>query len=85
MKRALVVVLMFAAANVYSANLVNKDSKRYDISIQTVGTTHTFISGSTTMSSGAPDGATIKVKDTGSTIKVSGSSDVIIKDGKLSQ
>jgi len=50
-----------------------------------VGTTHTSINGSTTQMGGAPDGAEIKIKDTGSKIKVSGSKDVVIKDGKLSQ
>jgi hypothetical protein len=34
---------------------------------------------------GAPDGATIRIKETGSKIKVNGSSDVIIQNGQLSQ
>lgn len=77
--------IVLIAVGVYSADLVNKDSRSYSISIEQTGTTHTSISSNTTQMGGAPDGSTITVKDTGSSIKVSGSSDVIIKDGQLSQ
>ena len=73
------------AANLFAADLVNKDSQSYDIEVETGSTTHTSIGGSTTQCAGAPDGATIRIKQNGSSIKVSGSKDVIIKDGVLSQ
>ena len=85
MKKIFIVFFILLAMGVYSADLVNKDSRSYDIAIEQTGTTHTSISGNTTQMGGAPDGATIIIKDTGSSIKVSGSSDVIIRDGKLSQ
>ena len=85
MKILFSVCAFLLTVSLFSANLVNKDSKKYDIEVKTVGTTHTSINGSTTQMGGAPDGAEIKIKDTGSKIKVSGSKDVVIKDGKLSQ
>ncbi len=85
MKKLLVLLFVLCATGLFAANLVNKDSRRYGLEIKTVGTTHTSINGSTTVSQGAPDGATIKIKETGSTLKVSGSRDVVIKDGRLSQ
>lgn len=85
MKKIFIMFFVLIAMGVYSADLVNKDSRSYDIAIEQTGTTHTSISSSTTQMGGAPDGATIRIKDTGSTIKVNGSKDVIIKDGQLSQ
>ncbi len=85
MKKIFIMFFVLITMGVYSADLVNKDSRSYDIAIEETGTTHTSISSSTTVMGGAPDGATIRIKDTGSTIKVNGSKDVIIKDGQLSQ
>lgn len=81
----IIILVLFASMTVYAADLVNKDSKKYNIEVKTYGTLNTSINGNTTLMGGAPDGATIKIKETGSTIKVSGSKPVIIKDGKLSQ
>lgn len=79
-------VLVFCmSVTLYAADLVNKDSKKYTIEVTTYGTLNTSIGSNTTLMGGAPDGATIKIKETGSTIKVNGSKPVIIKDGKLSQ
>ncbi len=85
MKKLFIILFVLAAVNLFAADLVNKDSVSYDISIEEYGTTHTSISSSTTIMGGAPNGATITVKNTGSTIKVNGNSEVIIKDGVLSQ
>ncbi len=85
MKKLVVILFLLMAANVFAADLVNRDSNSYDIEVETGGTTHTSISSNTTSCGGAPDGATIRIKQTGSSIKVSGSRDVIIKDGVLSQ
>lgn len=85
MKKLFVLVFIFAAVSLFAADLVNKDSVSYDISVEEYGTTHTSISSSTTIMGGAPDGATITIKSTGSKIKVNGSGDVIIQNGALSQ
>jgi len=85
MKKYLILFLVFATVNLFAADLVNKDSVSYDISVEETGTTHTSIGSSTTQSGGAPNGSTITVKNTGSKIKVNGSADVIIRNGTLSQ
>jgi len=85
MKKFFLMFFVFAMVNLFAADLVNKDSVSYDISVEEYGTTHTSIGSSTTIMGGAPDGSTITIKNTGSKIKVSGSADVIIKDGSLSQ
>lgn len=85
MKKFFTIIFILAAVNLFSADLVNKDSVSYDISVEEYGTTHTSIGSSTTISGGAPNGSTITIKSTGSKIKVNGSADVIIKDGALSQ
>ena len=85
MKKLFVMLFLLAAVNLFAADLVNKDSVSYDISVEEYGTTHTSISSSTTIMGGAPNGATITIKSTGSKIKVNGSSDVIIQNGALSQ
>lgn len=85
MKKILILLIILTTVNLFSADLVNKDSNGYGIEIEEGGTTHTSISGSTTQMGGAPDGATIRIKETGSSIKVNGSSDVIIQNGQLSQ
>ena len=85
MKKILTFLIVLITINIYSADLVNRDSRGYGIEIEQTGTTHTSISGSTTQMGGAPDGATIRIKETGSAIKVNGSDDVIIQNGQLSQ
>ncbi len=87
MKKFLVLTLLaFAASLLVAADLHNGDSRGYGLEVSAgAGTTHTSISSSTTQMGGAPDGATIKIKETGSTIKVSGSKTVEIKNGQLSQ
>lgn len=79
------VIMLFVSVTVFAADLVNKDSRSYSLEISSVGTLHTSIGSNTTIMSGAPDGSTIKIKETGSTITVDGDNPVIIKDGKLSQ
>ena len=81
MKKLFMMFFILAAVNLFAADLVNKDSVSYDISVEEYGTTHTSIGSM----GGAPDGATITIKSTGSKIKVNGSSDVIIQNGALSQ
>jgi len=85
MKKFFTIIFIIAAVNLFSADLVNRDSVSYDISVEEYGTTHTSIGSSTTISGGAPNGSTITIKSTGAKIKVNGSADVIIKDGALSQ
>ncbi len=85
MKKIFTILFILSVLNLYSADLVNKDSASYDISVEEYGTTHTSIGSSTTISGGAPDGSTITIKNTGSKIKVSGGADVIIQNGALSQ
>jgi hypothetical protein len=73
------------ASSAFAANLVNKDSKKYDLEVSCgAGTTHTSISSNTTQMGGAGKGCTIKIKG-GASIKASGSKDVVIKDGRLSE
>ncbi|MCX8124574.1 MAG: hypothetical protein N3F66_10485, partial [Spirochaetes bacterium] len=80
-----IIMILLTSATVFSADLVNKDSKKYNIEVTTYGTLNISIGANTTLMSGAPDGSTIKIKETGSTIKVNGNKPAIIKDGKLSQ
>ena len=85
MKKLFIIIFSLIAANVFPADLVNQDSKSYGIEVESGGTLHTSISASTTQIGGAPDGAIIRIRETGSSIKVSGENDVIIRDGQLSQ
>lgn len=85
MKKIFIMFFILAAVNLFAADLVNKDSVSYDISVEEAGTTHTSIGSSTTQIGGAPNGSIITIKNTGSTIKVNGNKEVIIKDGHLSQ
>ncbi len=79
------IITLFIGVTVFPADLVNKDSRSYSIEVSSVGTLHTSISSNTTIISGAPNGSTIKIKETGSTITVDGDNPVIIQDGKVSQ
>ncbi|HOP65236.1 MAG TPA: hypothetical protein PK358_01950 [Spirochaetota bacterium] len=85
MKKILLTVLIFSSVQLFPADLVNRDSRGYQIEVRMGGTTHSSISGNTTQMGGAPDGAFIRIKETGSCIKVEGGNDVIINNGKLSQ
>ena len=84
-KFSIILLFLMVTFNLYAADLVNRDSRSYGIEIEQTGTTQTSISSNTTQMGGAPDGATIRIKETGSSIKVNGSSDVIIQNGQLSQ
>lgn len=84
-KFSIILLFLMVTFNLYAVDLVNRDSRSYGIEIEQTGTTHTSISSNTTQMGGAPDGATIRIKETGSSIKVNGSSDVIIQNGQLSQ
>ena len=76
--------MLFAASPLFAGDLINQDSKKYDLEIsQGAGTTHTSITGNTNASGQARKGSKIKVKDTGSTITVDFDGDVIIKNGQL--
>jgi hypothetical protein len=86
MKKLLfVLTILFAMAPLFAGDLINKDSKRYDLEINTGGggTTHTYISGNTNASGQARKGYTIKIKDNGSTIKIDFDGDVLIVKGQL--
>ena len=85
MKKLFILLIILISVNLYSADLVNKDSRGYSIEVEQTGTTHTSISGNTTQMSGAPDGSMLRIKETGSTLRVNGNSDVIIQNGQLSQ
>jgi hypothetical protein len=84
-KASIVLAVLFAMTPLFAGDLINKDSKRYDLEINTGGggTTHTYISGNTNASGQARKGYTIKIKDNGSTIKVDFDGDVIIEKGQL--
>jgi hypothetical protein len=72
------------SAPLFAGDLINKDSKKYDLEINTGGsTTHTSINGNTNSSGGAKKGYTIKNKTTGSTLKVVSDGDVIIQNGQV--
>ena len=85
MKKFMVLCAMiFAASPLLAGDLINQDSKKYDLEIsQGAGTTHTSITGNTNASGQARKGSKIKIKDTGSTITVDFDGDVIIKNGQL--
>lgn len=85
MKKLFIILIALITVNLFAADLVNKDSNSYGIEVETGGTTHTSIGGNTTQMGGAPDGAIIRIKETGSSIKVSGNKDVLIQNGQLSQ
>ena len=85
MKKVFIIIFTLITVSVFPADLVNQDSKGYGIEVESGGTLHTSISANTTQIGGAPDGAIIRISETGSSIKVSGGSDVIIRDGQLSQ
>ncbi|MEL6235069.1 MAG: hypothetical protein AAFR46_11730 [Pseudomonadota bacterium] len=69
-----------------ATSLINKDSERYDIAVNSGGgTMRTTINGKTTKSGVCPSSASsckIEVEGVGE-IEVSGSEDVIIEDGEL--
>jgi hypothetical protein len=85
MKKLMVLCAMiFAAAPLFAGDLINKDSKKYDLEIASgASTIHTSIGGNTNASGQARKGTKIKIKDTGSTITVDFDGDVLIKSGKL--
>jgi len=63
------------------ADIVNEDSRRYDIQIDN---RNTWIDAGARMSGEASNGATIQIAG-GPGIRVSGSGDVVIKNGSISQ
>lgn len=69
-------------AQSFAGSLINKDSKKYDLEING---NSTYIEHNTTNSGQASKGSTIKIKSTGSTIKVDFDGDVVIENGKLSK
>lgn len=67
------------------ADLVNEDSRRYDIVMEEGSSVrNTWIDGGTRMHSEAKSGMTIQIVG-GPSIKVGGGGDVVIKDGSISQ
>lgn len=68
------------AGAAYAGSLINKDSQKYDLEING---NSTYIEHNTTNSGQASRGSTIKVKQTGSVIKVDFDGDVIIENGRL--
>jgi hypothetical protein len=87
MKKTVICILMvtslFLCSAVLAADLINKDSKSYEVKIHDVGTTHSSIEGNTTKVSICSD-CKIEVVGVG-TIKASGSDKIVIKDGSLSK
>ncbi len=67
-----------------ATDLSNKDSKKYDVKVEDVGTLNTSIDSNTTVASICSKACTVKVVGVGS-IKVTGKEKaIVIKDGKLS-
>lgn len=76
------VLLVFVAGNAFAVDLVNKDSKKYDVKIHSgASTTSSSIESNTTMMSVCSE-CKIEVVGVGE-MEASGSDKVIIKDGKL--
>jgi len=69
MKKLLVLIFMLLAVNLYAANLINKDSKKYSLEVKTVEQQALDCIEYNRIRR-APDGSTIKIKRTGSEIKV---------------
>lgn len=86
MKSFAILAIVLTAATANAGSLINKDSTSYDVAISCGGgTTKTSISGGTTKSGALRSSASkceVEVEGVGE-IEVSGSDDVIIKDGKL--
>ncbi len=79
----LTIALMLAAPVLaFSPTLENKDSRRYDIKIECLTTTNTYIGSNTSTTLGGNDGCTLHVKGVGS-VKLENNKAYIIKDGKL--
>ncbi len=85
MKKCIAVFTMVClmCSPVFAVDLVNKDSKKYEVKIHDAGTTHSSIEGNTTKTSVCSD-CEIEVVGVGK-VKASGSEKVVIKDGKLSK
>ncbi len=88
MKLAVFFAAALVAGPVMAGSLINKDSSSYDISVNCgSGTSKTSISGGTTKSGILRSSAStceVEVDGVGE-IEVSGSDDVVIKNGKLSK
>jgi len=80
---AAVILVSFICLPAFAVDLVNKDSRKYEVKIHDVGTTHSSIEGNTTKVSICSD-CEIEVVGVGS-MKASGSEKIIIKDGQLSK
>lgn len=76
-----IVLSFFAVSVVGAVDLVNKDSKKYDVKISDVGTTHSSIEGNTTKSGICSD-CEIEVVGVG-TMRASGDEKIIIENGSL--
>jgi len=86
MKKVLIIVsvLIFSVCNVLAVDLVNQDSKKYEVKVHSgASTTNTSIESNTTQISICSE-CKIEVVGVGE-IEASGSVKVIIKDGKLSK
>jgi hypothetical protein len=82
-KIALVCAALMVSVSVFAGDLINKDSKKYDLEIsQGAGTTHTSIGSNTTQTFAAKKGSTIKIKN-GPSIKVDFDGDVVIEKGQI--
>lgn len=85
MKRLLIAsVALLTALPVAAADLINRDSRSYDVKIMDVGTTHSSISSNTHRTS-VCSSCEIEVVGVGSIRVESGDDKVIIKDGSLSK
>ncbi len=87
MRYILVLTSALVATSATAGSLINKDSTSYDIAVSCGGgTNRTSISGGTTKSGILRSSASkceVEVEGVGS-IEVSGSDDVVIRNGKLS-
>jgi len=84
MKKILAAITMtaFWTASIMAVDLKNEDSNSYDVVIEDGGSTNSSIGGNTTQLS-ICSSCKIIVKGVGE-VSVSGSSTVLIKDGKIS-
>lgn len=84
MKKIIGLLVMAFSVSIFAGDLINKDSKKYDIEIIDGSTLQASINGNTNRTMAAKKGVTIKIKG-GNSIKVDFDGDVIIKNGQLSK
>lgn len=84
MRKLLILISMIFTVSLFAGDLINKDSKKYDIEIIDGSTVKASINGNTNRTMAAKKGVTIKIVG-GNSIKVDFDGDVIIQNGQLSK